>query len=318
MSSVLCSFQVPRANVAIRGPRLPGNSQLRIRQYKQGGQSCRIFSASVPLDAGSGGKGPGSDGPPGGGGGEGGSGGEGGGDAALEGPVLWKGWNDRVSMDPQFAMKVLVEQVIGVGAAVLGDMSGRPNWGLKELDFVFSTLIVGSILNFSLMYLLAATPATAAGAKGSIIQKMFSENTLKAMGAPGGHFFEKGFTLPQRMINLGYKGFLFSFVGFGAGLVGTGLSNGLLMMRRKFDPNFHLQNEVPNVLYNSLTWGCHMGVSSNLRYQALYGLDLVLSPMMHPQVFLVYSAVVRTINNMVGGVSFVFLAKLFGVQKASE
>ncbi len=34
-------------------------------------------------------------------------------------------------------------QVIGVGAAVLGDMSSRPYWGLYELDFVFCTIIVG-------------------------------------------------------------------------------------------------------------------------------------------------------------------------------
>lgn len=35
-----------------------------------------------------------------------------------------------------------VLQVIGVGFAVLGDMSSRPNWGLSELDFVLSTLMV--------------------------------------------------------------------------------------------------------------------------------------------------------------------------------
>jgi hypothetical protein len=33
-------------------------------------------------------------------------------------------------------------QVIGVGASVIGDMSSRPNWGLNELDFVFSTAVV--------------------------------------------------------------------------------------------------------------------------------------------------------------------------------
>lgn len=280
--------------------------------------SSRRYSAAVPLDAGSGGKGSGPDGPGGQGGGDGGgSGGDG--PAPSQGPVLWKGWNDRMSADPQFASKVLVEQVIGVGAAVLGDMSGRPNWGLNELDFVFSTLVVGSILNFSLMYLLAATPGSAtAGAKGSFIQRMFSEQTLKNMGAPGGHFFERGFSLPQRMVNLGYKGCLFAFVGFNAGLVGTGLSNGLLMLRKRIDPNFRLQNEVPNVLFNSLTWACHMGVSSNIRYQALYGMDMLVSPLMHPQVFLVYSAVIRTMNNILGGASFVFLAKLSGVQKATQ
>ena len=38
-------------------------------------------------------------------------------------------------------------QVIGVGASVIGDMSSRPNWGLHELDFVFSTLVVRTTLS---------------------------------------------------------------------------------------------------------------------------------------------------------------------------
>ena len=37
---------------------------------------------------------------------------------------------------------LLALQIIGVGASVVGDMSSRPNWGLNELDFVFSTLVV--------------------------------------------------------------------------------------------------------------------------------------------------------------------------------
>ncbi|KAK9862835.1 hypothetical protein WJX84_007917 [Apatococcus fuscideae] len=69
----------------------------------------------------------------------------------------WKGWRDRVAADQQFPYKVFIEQVIGVGAAVIGDMSSRPYWGIYELDFVFSTLVVGSIVNFSLMYFLAPT-----------------------------------------------------------------------------------------------------------------------------------------------------------------
>lgn len=43
---------------------------------------------------------------------------------------------------------------------------------------------VGSILNFSLMYFLAPTAgATAAGA--NLLQKLISEQTLRAWGAPG-------------------------------------------------------------------------------------------------------------------------------------
>ena len=221
--------------------------------------------------------------------------------------------------DPGFPAKVLIEQIIGVGAAVLGDMAGRENWGLNELDFVFSTLVVGSILNFSLMYLLAATPMSKTGAaSNNIIQKLFSEQTLKSFGAPGGHMFEPGYSLGMRAANLVYKGFIFTLVGFGAGLVGTAASNTLLFLRRRLDPGFELQNKPPHVLYNSLTWSCHMGLSSNIRYQMLYGLDMVLSPQMPAQVFLTYSAVIRTLNNIVGGTSFVFFAKLFGVQKSQQ
>lgn len=36
-------------------------------------------------------------------------------------------------------------QIIGVAASVIGDMSSRPHWGLYELDFVFSTLVVSLI-----------------------------------------------------------------------------------------------------------------------------------------------------------------------------
>ena len=39
-------------------------------------------------------------------------------------------------------------QIIGVGAAVVGDMSSRPYWGLYELDFVFSTLVVRSNISY--------------------------------------------------------------------------------------------------------------------------------------------------------------------------
>lgn len=231
---------------------------------------------------------------------------------------LWKGWEERVKCDPAFPSKVLIEQIIGVGAAVVGDMSYRPNWGLYELDFVFSTLIVGSIVNFALMYVLAATPASSAAAKGSIIQRLFSEQTLKNMGAPGGHMFEKGYSVGPRLVNWAYKGFVFGLVGIGSGLVGTAMSNGLIFLRKRMDPEFEPQNKAPNVAMNALAWGAHMGISANTRYQLLYGLDLLFMPRMGSGLFLAYSAAIRTLNNAFGGVSFVFFARLFGVQEVNE
>ncbi|KAL2559095.1 protein RETICULATA-RELATED 3 [Forsythia ovata] len=64
------------------------------------------------------------------------------------GPIgaFLNGWRSRVAADPQFLFKVLIEELVGVTACVIDNMVSRPNFGLNELDFVFSTLVVGSIL----------------------------------------------------------------------------------------------------------------------------------------------------------------------------
>ncbi|CAD7704806.1 unnamed protein product [Ostreobium quekettii] len=252
-------------------------------------------------------------------GGGGGGSGDDGDDGVPQEKIMWKGWYNRAQGDAWFSTKVSIEQMIGLSAAVLGDMAARDNWGLNELDFVFSTLVVGSILNFSLMYLLASIPATGSGVpKLNMLQKLFSDQILKSWGAPGAHIFEKGYSLPLRATHMVYKGVLFALVGFCAGVVGTTVSNWLLLTRQRLDPQFELQNRPLDVLHNSLTWACHMGASANVRYQVLFGLDMVLCPAMPAQAFLTYSAVVRTLNNILGGASFVFFAKLFGVQETGQ
>ena len=106
-------------------------------------------------------------------------------------------------------------------------------------------------------------------------------------GAPGGHIFEAGFSARGRALNLGVKGAMFGVIGFAAGIAGTCISNSLIMARQKLDSNYVSQNVPPNVLLNALGWTLHMGVSSNVRYQALNGLEgvrtftLALARMVH-------------------------------------
>lgn len=230
--------------------------------------------------------------------------------------IMWKGWKDRVAADPEFVYKVLVEQIIGVGASVVGDMSSRPNWGLNELDFVFATLVVGSIVNFSLMYLLAPT-ASAAGSTG-FIAKFFGDYYMRKWAAPTGHMFEPGFSLGKRAVNLLYKGTVFASIGITAGLVGTAISNGLIIARKKLDPEFVQQNESPNVIANASCWALHMGISSNIRYQMLNGLDMLIQPAIPQSAFRIVTSVVRSANNVIGGMSFVTIAKVLGVQKSGD
>jgi hypothetical protein len=222
--------------------------------------------------------------------------------------LFLNGWRSRVAADPQFPFKVLMEELVGVTACVLGDMASRPNFGLNELDFVFSTLVVGAILNFTLMYLLAPS----LGASSSSVPAIFAS-------CPKSHMFEPGaYSLLDRFGTLVYKGTIFAVVGLGAGLVGTVISNGLVKMRKKMDPNFESPNKPPPTLLNGLTWAAHMGFSSNLRYQTLNGAEFMLEKGLNPLAFKTSVLVLRVVNNVLGGMSFVVLARLTGSQSSGE
>ncbi|RZC52563.1 hypothetical protein C5167_020992, partial [Papaver somniferum] len=173
------------------------------------------------------------------------------------------------------SFKVLMEEIVGLSACVLGDMASRPNLGINELDFVFSTLVVGSILNFVLMYLLAPTMGLASS------------------------------SLPA----------IFASFGFAVGLVGTTISNGLILTRKKMDPNFETPNKPPPTLLNAMTWATHMGFISNIRHQTLNGIKFLLAKGFRPVVFNGSVVVLRWTNNVLGGVSFVTLARLTRSQK---
>ncbi|KAK4253428.1 hypothetical protein QN277_010736 [Acacia crassicarpa] len=218
--------------------------------------------------------------------------------------LFLNGWRSRVAADPQFPFKVLMEELVGVSANVLGDMASRPNFGLNELDFVFSTLVVGSIMNFTLMYLLAPTMSS-------------SSSSLPAIFAscPRSHMFEAGpYNIVNRLGTFVYKGTVFAAVGFAAGLAGTALSNGLIAMRKKMDPTFETPNKPPPPLLNALTWAIHMGVSSNFRYQTLNGLEFMLERGLPEFAFKSSVVVLRSLNNVLGGMTFVVLARLTGSQ----
>ncbi|KAF8716801.1 hypothetical protein HU200_025895 [Digitaria exilis] len=220
--------------------------------------------------------------------------------------VFLAGWAARVAADPQFPFKVLMEELVGVTACVLGDMASRPNFGLNELDFVFSTLVVGSILNFVLMYLLAPTAGVAAAASS-------------AASALPSHMFEPGaYSLGSRVATIVSKGATFAAVGFAAGLAGTAISNGLIAMRKRMDPAFETPNKAPPTLLNAATWALHMGVSSNLRYQTLNGVEYLLGKVAPAPVFKVSVVALRCMNNVLGGMSFVLLARLTGAQKSDK
>ncbi|KAG0467406.1 hypothetical protein HPP92_018986 [Vanilla planifolia] len=84
------------------------------------------------------------------------------------------------------------------------------------------------------------------------------------------------------------------------------------------DPSFEPPNKPPPTLLNAATWAVHMGVSSNLRYQTLNGVEFLLARALPPALFKVSVVALRCLNNVLGGMTFVMLAKMTGSQKVEE
>ena len=84
------------------------------------------------------------------------------------------------------------------------------------------------------------------------------------------------------------------------------------------DPSFETPNKPPPTVLNALTWAIHMGVSSNLRYQSLNGVEFLLAKGLPPFAFKSSVVVLRCLNNVLGGMTFVILARMTGSQSVGE
>jgi hypothetical protein len=74
---------------------------------------------------------------------------------------------------------------------------------------------------------------------------------------------------------------------------------------------------VPPLFKTALVWGLFMGVSSNTRYQIVFGLErLVDSTIAKSVPAVAYGATVgiRFVNNVIGGENFIDMARWAGVQ----
>ncbi|CAN1344485.1 Protein RETICULATA-RELATED 4, chloroplastic [Linum perenne] len=111
-------------------------------------------------------------------------------------------------------------------------------------------------------------------------------------------------------------------VGTSASLIGVGITNSLINLRKAVDKSFAGEAEDVPILSTSAAYGVYMAVSSNLRYQILAGVieQRILEPMLHEQKVLL-SAIcfaVRTGNTFLGSLMWVDYARWIGIQKERE
>jgi hypothetical protein len=79
-----------------------------------------------------------------------------------------------------------------------------------------------------------------------------------------------------------------------------------------------LDAPMPPVVGTALVWGIFMGVSSNLRYQAVFGVERLVAESSAaravPALAAAATVAVRFVNNVIGGEQFIDFARYFGVQ----
>ena len=211
---------------------------------------------------------------------------------------------DRLLRDPRYLFKVGAEVAIDAGCATVAEVRKRGDdfWG--EFEFYLSDLVVGCVLDVVLVTLMA--PAMPIGKGGSRALAASSQSLAAKVVAPLRRAAAKvpsavleasvpgarPYTLAQRAGCLFVKFGEYSLAGMGCGLVGQSAANGLMAAKREFSERRaasaekagggkERQQKRPAVVHltpppvgmTALTWGLFMGVSSNVRYQIVYGLE---------------------------------------------
>lgn len=143
---------------------------------------------------------------------------------------------------------------------------------LQELDFVGANVVMALIADFMLVWLPAPTLSYAVGgAKAGSPLDMFSRMFA---GCPDNAFQKvqsgmPSFTFMQRLGAPVRNGMKLFAVGFGASLIGVGITNALIGLRQMLDPSFMPLNQAQNVAATSMAYGAYMATSSNLRWVLL-------------------------------------------------
>ncbi|XP_044491098.1 protein RETICULATA-RELATED 4, chloroplastic-like [Mangifera indica] len=231
------------------------------------------------------------------------------------------GFKERLLADDLFLTKVAIECGVGIFTKTAAELERRRENFTKELDFVFADVVMAIIADFMLVWLPAPTVALRAPlavSAGPIAKFLHNcpDNAFQVALAGTSYSFL------QRIGAIMRNGAKLFAVGTGASLIGTGITNALINVRKAFDKSFADEAEDVPVLSTSVAYGVYMAVSSNLRYQVLAGVieQRILEPLLH-QHKLILSAicfVVRTGNTFLGSLMWVDYARWVGIQKIRE
>ncbi|KAL2481595.1 Protein of unknown function (DUF3411) [Abeliophyllum distichum] len=225
---------------------------------------------------------------------------------------------NRMLADPSFLFKIGTEIVIDSCCATFAEVKKRGKDFWAEFELYTADLLVGVVVNVALVGMLA--PYARIGQPR--VSQGFLGRMLSAYAALPSSVFEAErpgctFTVNQRIATYFYKGILYGLVGFGCGIIGQGIANLIMTVKRSIKKSED-DIPVPPLVKSAALWGVFLAVSSNTRYQIINGLERLVeaSPLAKqvPLVAMAFTVGVRFTNNVYGGMQFVDWAKWSGVQ----
>lgn len=220
--------------------------------------------------------------------------------------------------DPSFFFKILTEIAIDSGCATVAEVQKRGDDFWNEFELYMADLVVGVVVDVALVSMLAPAvcfrrPTSATGLMGRFSRAIQSlPSSVFEAATPG-----RTFSVQQRFASYFYKGLQYGAVGFGCGIIGQGIANSVMLLKRKVKKS-DSDVPVPPLVKSAALWGVFLAVSSNTRYQVVNGLERVVEgsalAKRLPVVAMAFTICIRFANNTYGGMQFVDWARWSGVQ----
>jgi hypothetical protein len=218
-----------------------------------------------------------------------------------------RGLVGRMMADPAFMQKLIMESCITAGGSLLWEAQQRGDRFSKELDLVAINTLSLLAANAALVWSVAPTRSFGSP------QKMPWQRMLAKL--PNHAFDTQG---PQRSYTYGTRAASFvakigelAAVGAVAGAAMSLLGGASTALRQRSDPSYQPSVPPPTLAAGAGGLGAFMGISSNVRYQLVAGMDTYLFG--HSNFlwsYLALSGVMRVVSNAVSTNSRLFLMGL--------
>lgn len=233
---------------------------------------------------------------------------------------------DRALADPTFLFKLGVEVFGDVGLSVAAEMHSRNDHFADEAEFFVADVVAGSALNAAVLTMLSPTVSFGVSPGGGRALRMLSRVDGKLNdfirllfcralppAFPASAFVPGAYPAWRRVGSLALQGVRVGGVSALVGFAGQAAANGVCRLRRKYAPGGYSEGyagtihpEEPPLLEPAAEWGAFMGLSGNLRQQAIIGAELAMreSARVHPAVAAAATVAMRLLNNVWGGEKF--------------